>query len=401
MTKILPLFNKTPERPIKLTIRPDRIRDLKRGHPWVYNSTLVSLPEAKPGSFAIIRDSAGKILAKGMYDPSCPIAFRVCALDEELNDTLIASRIETAIRKRDAILNNDTNGCRLIYGEGDELPGLICDKFAHTGVIQTDGDGPAQFWNLENIAGLIAESADLKSVYLKPRSGSETLGKSLVGKTPKEPVRFSEHGALFETDVINGQKTGFFLDQRENRFFIRSFAKNRSVLNLFGYTGGFSVAAGLGGASSVITVDIAKPAIVNAETNWLINKLAPKLHQGIALNVFDFLSSALEKKQLFDLVIVDPPSFVTSKAALEKGRGSYISIFSQSAAAVSKGGLLALSSCSSQVSSDIFIEICSEAISKARRRATVLHISGQPYDHPFPLACDELRYLKFILFKLD
>jgi 23S rRNA (cytosine1962-C5)-methyltransferase len=401
MTNDSSFFNKLPERPIKLTIRPDRIRDLKRGHPWVYGNSLTTLPEAKPGSFAIVRDSAGKILAKGMYDPSCPIAFRVCALEEELNDALIARRIEVAIHKRTAILNQQTSGCRLIYGEGDYLPGLICDQFSQTGVIQTDGDGPAQFWQLESIAKLIAKTAGLKSVYLKPRSGSQTLGRALVGSVPTEPVHFNEHGALFETDVVNGQKTGFFLDQRENRLLIKSLAKDRNVLNLFAYTGGFSVAAGLGGATSVVSVDIAKPAIATAERNWQLNQLASEQHQGVATNVFDYLSSALDNKKLFELIIVDPPSFVTSKAALEKGRGAYVSIFSQSASLVSQGGLLALSSCSSQVSAEVFLEICSDVISKARRRATVLHISGQPSDHPFPLACEELRYLKFILFELD
>ena len=401
MNNHAPLFNKNPERPIKLTIRADRIRDLKRGHPWVYASSLTSLPAAEPGSFAIIRDSGGKILAKGMYDPASSIAFRICALEEELNDELIASRIVKAIQKRSSLLKKQTTAFRLIHGEGDYLPGLVCDQFSQTGVIQTDGDGPARFWCLENLAQLIAATADLKAIYHKPRSGSERQGRALVGKSPSNPVQFSEHGAVFETDLVNGQKTGFFLDQRENRLLIRSFTQNRSVLNLFGYTGGFSVSAGLGGASSVVTVDIAKPAIADAEKNWLLNHLAAERHQGVATNAFDYLTKTLEEKRFFDLVIADPPSFVSSQAALEKGRGAYVSIFTQSAMTVSKGGLLALSSCSSQISSELFFEICSESISKARRRATVLHSSGQPFDHPFPLACTEMRYLKFILFQLD
>lgn len=395
------LFNKCPERPIKLTIRPDRIRDLKRGHPWIYGNSLSALPAAQPGSFAIVRDSAGKILAKGMYDPSSPIAFRVCELEAELSDQSITRRIIAAIEKRSRILDAQTNGCRLIYGEGDFLPGLICDVFADTAVIQTDGEGPARFWQLETIARLIADKASLKTVYFKPRSGSDTPGRVLVGTPPTQPIRFLEHGAIFETDIINGQKTGFFLDQRENRRLVRSFAQDRTVLNLFGYTGGFSVSAGLGGATSVVTVDIAKPAIADAVKNWALNGLPETRHQGVAINAFDYLDSAAAEKLNFDLVIVDPPSFVSSQAALEKGRGAYISIFAQSTTIVSSQGLLALSSCSSQVSLETFFEICTEAISKAKRRATVLHVSGQPSDHPFPLACRELQYLKFILFQLS
>ena len=196
--------------------------------------------------------------------------------------------------------------------------------------------------------------------------------------------------------MVKGQKTGFFLDQRENRKRIGEFSRRRTVLNLFGYTGGFSVYAGLGGASEVVTVDIAKPAIAAAARNWGLNGLDPTAHRGVACDVLEFL----REKRTSDIVVLDPPSFAPSKDKVPQARAAYIKLIEAAAGACRPGGLLAASSCSSHISPEMFLEICVQAISQARRRATVHGTYGQPPDHPFPLACPELRYLKFVLLAL-
>lgn len=395
------LFNKTPSSPIKLQVKQDRIRDIKRGYPWVFSHSIIDAPQAKPGSFAVLKDRENVIFAKGMYDPSCQIAFRVCALEETLSSAAIENRICNALVLRSSIFNSSNNCGRLINGEGDGLPGLVCDKFADTAILQLDGSGPEGFWRLEAIAKLIQEKIGIRNFYYKPRSDSKIKGHLILGEMPSELVRFLEHGAIFEADLVHGQKSGFFLDQRENRQIIKSISKGKTVLNLFGYTGGFSIAAGLGGASSVVTVDIAGPAVSAAGINWNLNNLDPQFHQGLAINAFDFLEESQNKKQTFDIVIADPPSFASSKASLEKGRAAYVSLFAQCANVVSANGVLALSSCSSHVGPELFMEICFEAIAKTRRRARVIGVHGQPLDHPFPLVCRELQYLKFVLIQLN
>lgn len=394
-------FTLNPARPIKLTVRQDRIRDLKRGYPWVFPHSLITLPAARPGSFAVLKDRDNKIFASGMYDPACPVAFRVCALESELTPLLIAQRIERAVRlRKDVVLNAETTCARLINGEGDGLPGLICDLYDDTVVVQLDGAGPTSFWNIESIAKKVCEVARIKNAYLEPRSGSTDKARVLIGTPPTETTRVIEHGALFDADLVHGQKSGFFFDQRENRQLIRSLAKDRNVLNLFGYTGGFSIAAGLGGARSVVTVDIAKPAVAAAEHNWRLNNLPIERHEAHAQDAFAYLEAAQKHNKQFDLIVVDPPSFAPSHAALEKGYHAYVSLFAHAARVVSSPGILALASCSSHVTSEGFVEIATEAVAKAKRRARILGVHGQPLDHPFPLVCRELQYLKFLLLEV-
>jgi 23S rRNA (cytosine1962-C5)-methyltransferase len=206
---------------------------------------------------------------------------------------------------------------------------------------------------------------------------------------------------VFEVNLLHGQKTAFFLDQRDNRLRIRSWAKERTVLNLFGYTGGFSVYAGAGGAREVTTVDSADAAIKTSNRNWKKNGFEESRHHGITADAFEFLEEAKKEKKYWDLVIVDPPSFAPGKHHIEKAKGAYLSVLVSALQVTSSHGIFAASSCSSHISPALFLEICEEAVSKAKRRATVLGIYGQPEDHPFPLACTELQYLKFVLLCIE
>lgn len=400
----MPLISPVKKSPIKLRLSRDLVRTLKRGHPWVFADALRHLPSAPPGTPAILHDNKkNRPIARGFYHQQSPLAFRVCTPepDQSLTDAWAETQMERALALRRALFSANTTGFRLFNGEGDGLPGLICDVYDRTAVIQLDGDGPAGFWHVPGIASWLANQLSLAQVYLKTQSRSSGRDKALIGPLPNEPAPFLENHVHFTADVINGQKTGFFLDQRDNRHLIRGVAASRTVLNVFGYTGGFSVCAGLGGARRAITVDLSEPALNAAKHHWLANHLPPQNHQAIKADAFSFLNEAAAGKKLWDLVIVDPPSFTSSKGSVKKALAAYQRLIAAAASVTGPDGLLAVASCSSHVDLAAFLAACEEGISKARRRATVLTITGQPADHPTPLVFSEFRYLKFVLMRVD
>jgi 23S rRNA (cytosine1962-C5)-methyltransferase len=214
-------------------------------------------------------------------------------------------------------------------------------------------------------------------------------------------VSFLEHGLSFTADAVHGQKTGFFLDQRENRRSIRSWARDARVLNLFSYTGGFSVAAGAGGASSVTSVDVATAAIEAANGHWMLNGLPQSLHTGIVADVFEFLATATRDRQRWNVVILDPPSFAPNRESVPNAMLAYQNVIEAGSRVTAKRGILAVASCSSHVDLPMFLECCEQGVSKARRQAVVFTIAGLPVDHPTPLALPEFRYLKFVMMRLE
>jgi 23S rRNA (cytosine1962-C5)-methyltransferase len=280
------------------------------------------------------------------------------------------------------------------------MPGLVVDIYNDCGVIKLDGEGPCGFWTAEEIGSLLAQDLNLKCVYERFKE-RRAIGRALVGSEPNGPVWFLEHGLSFSADLVHGQKTGFFLDQRENRHLIRTFAREMRVLNLFSYTGGFSVAAGVGGASNVTSVDVAPAAVEAGKEHWRRNHLPDSGHTGVVADVFDYLTSAASDRQKWSLVVLDPPSFAPNRESVPKAIHAYQNAVEAAARVTAKQGILAAASCSSHIDLAIFLECCEEGISKARRQGTVLNISGLPTDHPTPLALPEFRYLKFVLLRLD
>ncbi|MDZ4786449.1 MAG: class I SAM-dependent rRNA methyltransferase [bacterium] len=395
-------YKRLTQKPIHLSLSKDRVRNIKRGYPWIFKHYLEELPKAASGTLAVLKDKDGEILAKGFYDPQSELSFRVLALGKEnINSELLKIRILDAINLRRDLFDSLTTGFRLINGEGDLLPGLVCDLYADVAVIQFDGEGPRGFYDADNIGKFIAEELKLKCVFRKPRYNENQKGQALFGTMPSEDVLFLENGLTFSVDIINGQKTGFFLDQRDNRQRIRHLAKDKTVLNLFGYTGGFSIYAIAGNAKSVTTVDLAKPAIEAAKKNWQLNNNSSDKHDALAVDAFEFLETAKNNKKNWQVVIVDPPSFARAESSVEAATSSYHNLITSSILVTAKGGVMAASSCSSHINPAMFLELCEKAVSTSRRRAQILGIYGQPEDHPFPMSCQELRYLKFILFKLD
>lgn len=387
------------EKPVRLKLTRDLTKHIKRGNPWIFSDavTKIKTPE---GAYAILAGHKGDVLAHGYYSPNINLAFRVLNLgDKKFNDKEVEIRLERAISNKKHLLTSENKCFRLLNGEGDELPGVVTDYYDGVFVLKLDGAAAEAFWNKEAFADFFMNQKALpvKCVYFKRKNREEEKGMILAGQCENlTDYEFIEHGVKFRTNIIDAAKTGFFLDQRENRNFIRSVSKDKTLLNLFGYTGGFSIYAGLGGASKVTTVDIAPNAIKGAETNWQINHLSPEMHEALCVDAFEFVKEAQAKKQLWDIVITDPPSFAPNQKAVESARDAYTKIFADSLRLVKDQGFFAASSCSGHISFEEFLEIVQEALSKARRRGKVLLIKGQPEDHPFPFALPEMRYLKFV-----
>lgn len=393
----------SPGKLLTLKLTRELTRSIKRGHPWVFADALRHGPDAAPGTQARLLDRRDREIARGYYDSSSNLAFRVCSLNkgENLDDRWAEAQLEKAIRWRQNLFDAQTTGYRLINGEGDQLPGLVCDIYGEAAVLKLDGPAATAFWQAAGIGRWLADRLNLRQVYERVRSRESAQGQAIVGAMSTEPVSFLENGVAFTADLVHGQKTGFFLDQRENRQRIRQVAAGKRVLNLFGYTGGFSVYAGLGGASQVTTVDVAQPALEAAQAHWHLNQLPEGNHQIVGQDAFAFLQEAQQQKQQWDLVILDPPSFAPAKKAVPKATKAYEALITAGATVTAPHGLLAAASCSSHISLPMFLETCETAISQARRRATVLDVAGQPPDHPAPLVLPEFRYLKFVLMRLD
>ena len=379
------------DKPQRLKLTRDLTKHIKRGNPWIFSDAVEKIKAAE-GSYTILLSHKNEVLAHGFYSPNINLAFRVLNLgDKKFNDLEVEKRLHRAIANKKHLLSQENKCFRFLNGEGDELPGVVADFYDGVIVLKLDGTASENFWMKDAFATFFMEQKEIpvKCVYFKRKNREEEKGMILAGECDNlTDLEFLEHGVKFRTNIIDAAKTGFFLDQRENRNFIRSISKDKTLLNLFGYTGGFSVYAGLGGASKVTTVDIAPNAIKGAEINWEINHLSPEKHE--------FVAESQKQKKMWDIVITDPPSFAPNQKAVDSAKDAYTKVFADSLKLVKDGGYFAASSCSGHISFEVFLEIVQEALSKSRRRGKVLLIKGQPEDHPFPFALPEMRYLKFV-----
>ncbi len=376
-------------------------RNIMRGHPWVYKDA-VRPPLSGTGKAQLceVIDSKQDGLAWAIYDPHSVLALRILSTQRSSpNEEFYRARFAKALRLRASVRSDKTTAYRLFNGEGDLLPGLVCDIYNNVAVLQFDGQGPDEFWDKELVSTWLLENAGVTSVVEKMRRHSQQKGlQKISGAEAESRLAIQEHGARFWVDIERGQKTGFFLDQRENRKYVQETSKGKSVLNMFSYSGGFSVYAGLGQATQVASLDIAEGAIAMAQENWELNGLNPNHHTGIAEDVFKYLEG---DRELWDSIIVDPPSMGHSEEQKDRALQKYIELFQASAKKVKPQGDLFLSSCSSHISFEDFFVIIEEALSGARRKGQILRVSGQGADHPFPHVCPELRYLKFVHLALD
>jgi len=378
------------------------IRPLERtiyaGHPWLYRDALAPF-EAAPGELVDVFDKRGRLLARGFVDAG-PIAVRLLTTQpkERIGVELLGARMREAFRARQQGLPEATSAYRLIHGEGDRLPGIVCDRYDRFAVVKLDGDGALALRDTIREAlepalrELGVEGALLRT---SRRQGGEV--ELFFGQEPPAEVEVLERGMRLLASLREGQKTGLFLDHRESRARVRRLARGLRVLNLYGYTGGFSVAAGLGGATDVTTVDVAKPAIELAVRTWLHNGLPAERHRALAEDVPAFLKEAALRGDTYDLIVADPPNFAPSQNKVEAALESYAALHAACASLLAPGGLYLGASCTSHVRMSDFLDSLREGAKRARRVFSILEQTGAPYDHPRLLAFPEGDYLKVVL----
>lgn len=383
-------------------------KHIRAGHPWVFRKGLEHPPRIPAGSVVDLTEN-GRFVARGYYDPHSAIAVRVLTREEKdrIDAAFFRTRIGSALRVRRELIDlTDTDSFRLIHGEGDALPGVVVDLYAGFAVLKLYSAGLTPYRALI-VEGIKAALPELKGVLGRDEVGRDDAegddgppaARVLHGETPPELVEITERGAKFLVDIWRGQKTGFFLDQRENRFLIRRLSKARDVLNCFSFTGGFSVNAALGGANAVFSVDQDEDAVALSRENFSRNGLEPGKHDFLAADVFTLLSSFKEEGRTFDLIILDPPAFAKSQKAVDAALDGYASLNRQALAVLRQGGLLATASCSARVTSEAFFGAVKEAAYKAGVDLELVEERYQPPDHPVRLQFPEGKYLKFYVLK--
>lgn len=386
---------------IAVKLRPSGEKMVKRGHPWVFEDSIIKQnTEGKAGDLVVIYDTKkNNFLACGFYDPYSPIRIKLIQFKKaaQINEQWFASKIDSAYTIRKPLLETNTNSYRLLFGENDNFPGFIADVYDQVLVIKLYSH--IWFPYLNKILQDLIKVTQCKTVVLRLsrllKSKGETYGlvdgSVLYGKLENEVVVFREHGVLFSANVIKGHKTGYFLDHRHNRKRVGELSKGKMVLDVFSYAGGFSVHALHGGAKEVISLDISRQALEIAKENASLNDHNGK-HDILVTDAFEGLQSLIDAHKQFDIVVIDPPSFAKRESEISKAEKSYAKLARLGTRLVSPKGILVLASCSSRVIADDFFEICEENILDSGRTFEVLEKTYHDIDHPinFP----EGAYLK-------
>jgi 23S rRNA (cytosine1962-C5)-methyltransferase len=377
-------------------------RTILAGHPWLYRDALQPF-EAAPGEPVDVFDKRGRLLARGVVDAG-PIGVRLFTTraSERIDESLFQQRVQSALALRAQALPPLTTAYRLIHGEGDRLPGVVCDRYGDYAVVKLDGEG---IWAHRDVlrdalAGPLG-SLGIRGALLRASRKQASEPEMFFGEELPRELHVREHGAQLIVNPWEGQKTGLFLDHRESRVRVRGLSRSLRVLNLYGYTGGFSVSAGLGGARDVTTVDLAKPAIELASRTWALNDLPVEQHRAVAADVEGFVNESVERGDTWDLVIADPPNFAPSQTKLEVALETYVSLHAACLRLVADHGLYLAASCSSHVRAADFLETLREGARRSKRILSVLEQTGAPFDHPRLLAFPEGDYLKVFLCRVS
>lgn len=397
-----------PQKPLRIVLNPDRDKRLKAGHNWIFSNEIKEVladREPKPGDLAIVTNAGGTPLAQAFYNPNSLIGGRVLTRDakEPVDAGFFRKRLAEALAYRERALPGETS-YRLCYGESDGLPGLVVDRYGSILVLQVMSAGIER--RLDWIQAALDELIAPKGIFLKNDHKVRTLEglplecRTLSGSVP-ERVPITEAGLRFAAPIGEGQKTGHYFDQRENRAFLRPFFQGRSVLDLYCYTGGFAIAAAKGGAKSVLAIDSSGPAVQLARENAKFNGVdgAVSVDEQDAEKA---LESFAEGKQPFkpDMIVLDPPSLVPARKHLPQALRLYTKLNAQALKALPKGGLLATATCSHHVSREDFVLMLRNAAAKAERPVRFAALRGQALDHPVLLSMPETEYLHFALLEL-
>ena len=372
---------------------------IKAGHPWVWRDALEP-SRVEPGEVVTVQDEKGRFLARGFADEGA-IGVRVfTTLDEPLGAELLALRVTQAAELRRATVPPNTTAYRLLHGEGDRVPGCVCDIYGDIAVVQLDG--AAALANRDLFLSAFEstfESLAINTVLVRHGKRGAKEIELHRGTMPNEPITVMEHGMALRADLVHGQKTGLFLDHREWRKRVRDLAPTKRVLNLYSYTGGFSVAAALGGAHAT-SVDVAASAIEFAKATFEANNIPAAQHDAIAMDAMEYLDRAHKNGERFDFVISDPPSFAPNEESLPQALKSYRALHQACFRVLKKRGLYLAASCSSHVTRALFDETLVDAAAKHGGVLQILERGGGTCDHPRLAAFPEGDYLKVSLTRL-
>jgi 23S rRNA (cytosine1962-C5)-methyltransferase len=380
---------------------------VRSGHPWIFSDSIRSQNRTgELGEFAVVYDKWDNFLAIGLFDPSSPLRVRVLhtGKPQTIDQDWWRQRFRESLQLREKLFDENTNAYRCINGESDGWPALVLDRYGETYVLKLY----SAVWlsRLEQLVAIIRECVNPERLVLRlSRNMQEQAqtrlnlvdGSVLYGPKMERPLLFRENGLTFEADLLRGQKTGFFLDQRENRGWVGELAADRTVLNAFSYSGGFSVYAARGGARSVTDVDISSHALEAADRNFRYNHEVTNScrHEMIKADAFDWLKGA----GTFGVVVLDPPSLAKREAEHAGAVEAYARLARLGMARTGQGGVLVAASCSAHVTPDEFFTVVRHAANKSGRQFRELRTTGHPPDHPakFP----EATYLKCVYLQLD
>ena len=383
---------------VELRLRKPLERSLRAGHPWIFRDALEAF-DAAPGTAVRVVDRKGRFVASGLSEDG-PIGVRVFSLeDRPVDEALFKGRIEAAFALRAQLALPETDAYRLIHGEGDRLPGIVCDRYGAAAVLKLDGASAlAHRSTFQALLEPPLRALGVEALLVRSGRKHGEIAEAGWGEPPREVI-VRERGMRFIANLYEGQKTGLFLDHRETRARVRGLAAGETVLNLYGYTGGFSIAAGLGGAAHVTTVDLAKPAIALAERTWRANDLTSEQHLAVAADALEFVTAAAARGERYGLIIADPPNFAPRQSALENALAAYTALHLGVLRLLAPGGVYVAASCSSHVDRVAFEDTLRDAASKARRVLQVLERSSAPADHPRLLGFPEGDYLKIVVLR--
>ena len=394
----------------ELILKPGKERSLYRRHHWIFEGSVQRLNgRAKPGDTVDVLDADGHTLARAAWSPKSQIRARVWSFDPQtiIDDAFFKRRVADAVARRQAMPQlAGQEGMRLIHGESDGLPGVIADRYGDTICLQLTAAGPDK-WR-KAIVGALVKATGVARIYERSDSdvrgleGLEPVTGWVHGEAPDAALSIDENGVRLGVDVVGGHKTGFYLDQRDNRLLTRDLAAGKAVLNCFCYTGGFSLQALAGGAASTLSIDSSGPALVGARANLAMNpQLDASRAEWLEADVFEALRVFRKEGRRFDLIVLDPPKFAPSAAHAERAARAYKDINLLGFRLLNPGGYLMTYSCSGGIGLELFQKIVAGAAVDAGRDARILRRLAAGPDHPIALHFPEGEYLKGLLVQAD
>ena len=400
------------ERRIALRATPDAVRRIRGGSPWLFDGSITSAGhDGAPGDLAVLFDDRRRFVAIGLWDPASPIRLKVLHRGGPvaIDDAWFASAIGASVERRASLAADpSTNAFRLVHGENDGLPALVVDKYAATVVVKVYS--AAWFPHLRAVVAALRSIVGPERIVLRlarnvARGDTYGLtdGTTVLGPPPSGPIRFRERGLVMEADVEHGQKTGHFLDQRDNRALVRSMASGARVLDVFASTGGFSLAAAAGGARSTHLVDASAHAIEAARRNLELNAADRAVREcqvrTTVGDAFEVLADLRRREERYDVVVLDPPSFANDNASVPNALRAYARLTRAGLAVLEPHGLLVQASCSSRVPADRFADVVHDAAASAGMHLDEIRRTGQPFDHP--VGFEHGAYLKALFARAE